>query len=311
MNAIAHILSLPPAQRLHSRWRNASANLRGIAWMLLAGFCFTLIATLVKQLGEHLHPFQIIAFRGVAGMLFLAPILLRNGGALLRTSRPGMHLARAAMGVAAMGTTYYAYAVLPLAQVTALSFTTPLCMIVLAALFLGEPADWRRALATAAGFAGVLLIARPSGVERFDSHLWLAIASPFFIAGVRVIIARLTPTEATLTIVGRFSIAATLIMLPLGLWAWRDPTGMEWLMLAAVGVIATGAQSAMVRAYAEGEATVVTPFDYAKLLFAVALGFALFGEIPDADTITGAIVIVGSNFSVVLLRKPRERAADV
>ncbi|MEG3637776.1 DMT family transporter [Magnetococcus sp. PR-3] len=272
-------------------------NVRGALWLVTSGLFFSTVGAIVKWTGSDLHALQIVFFRCLFGLILLSPLLLRNRGAILRTQRQGIHNLRALVGIFAMTTTFYAYANLPLADVTALSFTNPLFMIPLAVLFLGEKVHWRRWSATAMGFIGVLVMLRP-GTAPFNPDLLAAIISPFLIAGVRVLIKSMATTEATFTIVGRYSIASTLLSMPLALWVWRWPTVETLLLLALASAIATLASAMMVRAYAAGEATAITPFDYTRLFFASGYGMMIFGEPTSLFTWIGAAIILAATLYI-------------
>ncbi|MBF0135741.1 MAG: DMT family transporter [Magnetococcus sp. DMHC-1] len=279
-------------------WTGMPPNLHGIVWILLSGATFSVVGALVKVIGRDLHPLQIVFFRCLFGLCWLAPFIWRQGGEILRSSHQGMHLIRALVGTCAMIATFYAYAVLPLADVTALSFTTPLFMIPLALLFLGEPHDPRRWLATLIGFGGILVMVRP-GVHGFDPLILIGVISPFLIAIVTTVIKKMTATEKTMTILGRYAVASTLLSLPPAwiFWQWPEPR-ILWLLLLMSG-IATVAQSALVQAYALGEATIVAPFDYARILIAGLIGYWYFHEVPDLQTILGGLIIIVSNLWMI------------
>ncbi|MCH7780475.1 MAG: DMT family transporter, partial [Acidobacteria bacterium] len=139
--------------RRPGRRRRKAGATRGVAWMLLAGLGFSLMVATVKWLGDHLHPFQITFFRCLIGLMVILPFVLRSRGRVLRTRHLGMHLSRGLIGVSAMIAGFYAVTRLPLADVTAVSFTKAMFIIVLAVLFVGERVRWRRWTATAVGFA--------------------------------------------------------------------------------------------------------------------------------------------------------------
>ncbi|MBF0624708.1 MAG: DMT family transporter [Magnetococcales bacterium] len=275
-------------------WRALPGNWRGIVWILLSSTAFAVMAALVKALGRELHPFQIVFFRCLFGLLWLTPFFIRFGVAGLRSQRPGLHFSRALVGNLAMTTTFYAYALLPLADVVALSFATPLFMIPLAVLLLGEQSSTTRRWATLVGFGGVVVMVRPSG-SAFDPWILLAVVSPFLIALVQSLIKHMTATESRFAIIGRYAIAATLLSLGPALTVWQTPTVEQLLLLLLAGLVATGAQSTMVLAYAEGEATAISPFDYSRILVAGAFGYFAFGELPDGPAVAGGLVIIASN----------------
>ena len=139
--------TVPPRPRI-------SAPLRGVLWMVASCACFALMATMVRRASFDVHPVEIVFFRYLFGLLFLAPWLLRAGLAPLRTRRLGMHLFRALAGMGVVLTWFTAVSLMPLAEATALAFTAPLFATLGAALFLGESVRLRRWSAIAIGFAG-------------------------------------------------------------------------------------------------------------------------------------------------------------
>ena len=181
-------------KRALARVRRLPDNARGAVWIFGAVSVFAIMDALIKWVGQTLDPFQIAFFRCIFGGVFVLPFALRGGLGALRTQRWGGHLGRSLIGYAVMALGFYAVTHLPLADATALSFTRPLFMIVLAVLFLGEQVRWRRWSATGVGFLGVLVMARP-GDAAFDFVALIAIAATLFVAGVGVMLKRLSTTE--------------------------------------------------------------------------------------------------------------------
>ncbi|MBF0152635.1 MAG: DMT family transporter [Magnetococcales bacterium] len=295
-------------EHTRQRWLNLPPNLHGIVWILLSGTTFSIVGAMVKVIGRDLHPFQIVFFRCLFGLMWLAPFLWRQGGEILKSSRQSMHLTRALVGTAAMVATFYAYAILPLADVTALSFTTPLFMIPLALLFLGEANDPRRWLVTIVGFCGILVMVRP-GSKGFDPLILIGVLSPLLIAIVTTVIKKMTATEKTMTILGRYAFASTILSFPLACLYWHTPSTHQLLLLLLVSGIATVAQSALVQAYAMGEATIVAPFDYTRMLIAGLIGYWFFKEVPDLQTILGGFIIMTSNLWLIWHTTRKKKSA--
>jgi drug/metabolite transporter (DMT)-like permease len=292
--------------------RALPGNLRGAVWMLLAGAMFAAQGVVVKFLGARLDIFQIAFFRcafGLAAILpfVLGPYLARGGAALFLTGRPWMHVARGVVGVSGMFCGFYAVTHMPLADATAITFTRPLFMIVLAVLFLGERVRWRRWTATAVGFIGVVMIMRP-GTASFNAAALVALAGSFLIADVVVLVKKLSETERNVTILFYFGWVTTLVALVPAALAWQTPTAAETALLLLVGVLATLGQACALRAYRAGEATAVVPFDYARLIFAAAYGFVFFAETPDLWSYAGAAVLIASTLYIAL-REMRVGAA--
>jgi drug/metabolite transporter (DMT)-like permease len=283
--------------RVAKRFFALSPNVQGALWILVSGLLFSIMSAVVKTLGVRLDSFQIAFFRCAFGLLTILPFMLRAGPSAFRTTRPMMHLTRALMGVTAMFCGFYAVTHLPLAEATAISFAKPLFMIVLAVLFLGEVVRWRRWTATAVGFAGVLIMVRP-GVVPIELATGVALFGTVCVAIVVVLIKKMTRTESPLTILFSFGIVSTVVSAGPAIWVWRQPTLVEFLMLVSVGVLGAAGQACSIRGFKAGETTAVMPFDYARLLFAGAIGFWVFGNLPGWHTWAGAALIVASTWYI-------------
>lgn len=268
-------------------------NVRGAAWMVLAAAGFSLMATLVKLLGQRLDSFQITFFRNLFGLAWLLPFALAQGRTAFRTSYLGRHMWRAAMGTSAMLTGFYAVTHMPLATATSISFATPLFMIVIGTVVLRERVRWRRWTATMVGFGGVMVMLRPGAVP-VDAAVLSALANAMFVAIAQALVKTMPISEKPLTMLLIFAVAATGFMVVPAALVWQWPTATEWLMAAAMGGIGITAQGCIIRAFQAGEATAVSPLDYTRLVFATALGFAVFAEIPDAWTFVGAAIVIAS-----------------
>ena len=284
--------------RVAGGWQRLSANHRGALWMIAASLGFTVNAALVKTLiAADLDAFQIAFARALFSLALLLPLMLRAGPAVLRSRHPGLHGIRAFAGSAAMVCGFYAVGHLPLADFTALTFTQPLFVILLAVILLGEVVRWRRWLATAVGFVGVLIMVRP-GATAFDPAAGMALASVFGIAVAVTMVKRLPEGESHVTMLAYFCFMSLAITLLPALIYWRPPSLEQWLLLAAVGSLGVVSQAMVIRAFRAGEASFVAPFDYLKLILAGLIGFIVFGELPGLWTLVGAGVIVASTFYI-------------
>jgi drug/metabolite transporter (DMT)-like permease len=289
--------ALGRAALLQRRWAALSGSARGVLWMLLAGLGFSLMSATVKWLGGSLHPFQIAFFRCFFGLVIVLPFALRHGGAALWTGRPVLHLARALVGITAMTCGFYAVTHLPLADVTAVGFTKGMFMVVLAVLFLGERVRWRRWTATAVGFVGMLIMVRP-GSAGFDPVMLVALLGASLAAVVVTLIRAMPLSERPVTLLFYFGLITTPVAFLPAWLVWQSPGWQELALLALASGLGVAGQGCAIRAHRAGEASIVAPFDYARLLFATALGFALFGDLPDEWTVVGATVIVASSLYI-------------
>ncbi len=299
-----------------SGWRRLPANIRGALWVVAAGALFSVMAAVVKILGNRLDSFQIAFFRALFGLAAVLPFVWQEGLPRLRTRRPGMHLLRGVMGVSAMLCGFYAITHLPLADAVSLSFTRPLFLVPLAVLFLGERVRARRWAATAVGFLGVVVMLRPTGA--IEPAAFVALAGALLVAGVSVLLKKLAATETPATILFYFGVISSTVALGPALYVWIAPTLGELLLLMLVGALAAAAQSFMIRAFAVAEATAVAPFDYVRILYAGLIGYALFAEVPDRWTVLGATIVAASTLYIARReawlarrrREPRTRRAE-
>ena len=278
-------------------WQSLPDNVRGAIWMLVSGVLFTAMGGLVKDLGQRYSPFQVALFRCLFGFVVLLPLILPHGIQAFRTRHLTMHISRALIGVCAMGCMFYGLANLALADVTAIGFGLPLFLIVMAVMFLGEKVRWRRWTATVVGFIGVVIMLRP-GQGAIETPALVVIAGTMLISVAATLVKILTRTESTLSSLAWFGVVSSTAIAVPAIVVWQPPNALDWLMLILVGVLGAGGQACVVRAYTVGEATAVAPFDYIKMIYAVAVGIVIFGEWPDEWTLTGALIIVGSTLYI-------------
>lgn len=269
--------------------RNATAALLlTAAWAL-----FTTELVAARVLAQDLAVVQITFVRLATQLVLLAPLLAVRGRAVLTTRRLPLHGLRAAASVAGMTLYYLAFALLPVAQATTLTFTQALWITLLAALLLGERLGRWRIGATLVGFLGVLVIARP-GVGTIEPAMAIAVAGAFAGAMVMLLTRMLGRTESRLTIMSYVALFGTLLLAGPTWWAWQPIAAEHLPLLLVVGLFGTAGQFLMVRAFQLGEASALAPIDYVRLVFAVIAGYLLFGEVPDLWTAAGAAIIVGS-----------------
>jgi drug/metabolite transporter (DMT)-like permease len=284
-------------ERIAARLDALPGNVQGAIWILSSAVIFTATNALIKYMGNSLDSLQMVFFRGLFGTLFLLPIVWRAGGwEVLRTKRMNFHLARGLTGSLSLMTIFYALTHMPLADVTGISFSRSLWVIVLAVLFLSEKIRWRRSLATLVGFLGVLVMVRP-GPEA-NPAAFAAVLNALFVAMSVVLIKRMTVTEKPLTILFWGTLIPTFVTLPPALVVWKNPTMYDLTLMAIIGAGLSVGHSCLIHGLRVGEATAVMPFDYTRLILSGIAGYIFFFEVPDPYTIAGAIMIVGSTFYI-------------
>jgi len=190
---------------------------------------------------------------------------------------------------------------MPIADATAILFSRALFTVILALMFLGERVQWRHALAIIIGFGGILLITRPGG-ESFQPVALVAASGTLLAAVVVIVIKKLARTEETIVIMFYYTLWTSVLSLIPALIVWQAPTLRELAMLVLIGILGVAGQSFVTHGFSIGEAAVVIPFDYLRLVYAAIYGIFLFAEIPDIWSITGALFIVGSNLYILFLK---------
>lgn len=187
---------------------------------------------------------------------------------------------------------------LPLADATAISFVKSMFVTVFAVIILGEVVGWRRWMAVAAGFVGVLVMLRP-GTAGFSSDGLLALAGAACAGVVMVIIRLLSRTEQPTTILTWQAVGVGLAMTLPGLYYWVWPQPWQWALLAAMGGVSYAGQYFNILAFKWGEASMLASLDYMRLLYAVFFGWLLFDSLPGGSTWAGAAIIVASSIYVI------------
>jgi len=285
--------ALPDGVKIVRWWSSLPPLLRAAAHMLLSSMCVALQLSAIRILSADLHTFEIVLFRNLVGILVIPPFLGRLGWYTLRTKRAGWIGLSSIALLASMLCFFAAVAEMPLAEVTALAFTKPLFATAGAALILAEVVRLRRWTAVLVGFLGVLIVVQP-GAEAVSPFAGLVLLSALFAATVALIVKNLTVTESPTTIVLYRSVFTTVLSVPLALIYWQTPTLFELLLLFIVGALGTVSWLCMTRAFVLADASIVVPFEFARLPLIAVVAYFLFAEVPTIWTWLGGAVIFGS-----------------
>jgi drug/metabolite transporter (DMT)-like permease len=304
----------------------------GIFLKVAAGLAFTLMSALIKAMSVRYPIGQMVFFRSAFA---LAPLLvwlawIGHLSDAVSTKRPLGHLKRGVIGSTGMFCGFTALSYIPLPDAVAISYATPLIVVVLAALLLGETVRVYRWSAVAIGFIGVLLMLSPHlSPERLAAlgamgaldgaalGALFALAGAICSAGATIEVRRLTETETTGAIVFYFMLLTTalgLATIALG-WAWpRDLA--DWSLLILIGVLGGIGQILMTQSYRYADASLIAPFEYVQMIWAVALGWFVFGDFPLPVVIAGAGIVIAAGLFVIWreqrlgLLKAKARAAS-
>lgn len=281
-----------------------TGNLQGMGWMLLTAALIVIMHTMIRYLAQDgMHPFVIGFFRTFFGLPVVAVLFWKYGFGILRTDQMKVHGIRSFGHVVAMMMFFTGLTMTPLATANALAFTAPLFAAVLAVVILGEVFRWQRWAALLFGFAGALAIVRPGFVE-VDTGPIIILAASGIWGMILIVIKTLGRRDATPTIVVYMVMFMSPIALIPALFVWEWPTLEQLGVLLVMGTMGTVGHLTLTQALRVGEAAVVMPMDFSKLVWAAALGFLLFNELPDVYTWIGGLMIFVSATYLAL----RERA---
>lgn len=273
--------------------RRLPPNVQGALWLVSGGFIFTTNGAMIRLLSTEIEGVQTAFFRAFFSVLFLLPLIFTGRVKPWKSQHIQGHFWRTLMGTVSMVLGFYALAMLPLADATALAFSQPLFSVVLAAIVLHEKVRWRRWTATIVGFIGVLVMVRP-GSHGLQLGAIVALCNAMSVAVSILLVRRLSASEAPLMILTQFALWSTLFLLVPAIWFWRWPTPFGWALAVGVSITATLGQYFWVQAFASGEMSAVAPFDYLRLPFAVFVGWMIWGDMPVVWTFVGAAIVIGS-----------------
>jgi len=287
--------------------------LLGIACKTLAALLFSILFASIRWLGPDFPIGEVVFFRSFFGIPIIVVTALAMGGPrLLVAKRIDTHAGRSISGAIAMYCNFAAYALLPLADATAIGFASPLFVVILAATMLGERVHIYRWSAVIAGFAGVLIIAGPDAVTAGNA-LWgagYALVGAGLTALAIIYLRRMSAHEHSITIAFYYMIATSafsLLTIPFG---WAVPSRSEALVLIFAGFAGGAGQIFLSFSYRYSEASAVAPFDYTAMIWAVALGYFVFMELPAPQVWVGAAIVIAAGLLILWRERKlgRERA---
>jgi len=269
--------------------------LRGILLMVSAIGIFVAMDTIAKYLAQWYPVPGLIWARYVINLaILLAWFAARGELHRIRTARPGIQLARGLLLASATFFYFSALRVLPIADAAAISFVLPLFVAVLAVPMLGERLDLPRAIAIFVGMAGALMIVRP-GSTVFTAYSLLPVAMAVCNALYQILTRKVAGLEHPLTSLVWGAIVGAVLFSAVAPFAWETPqTAFHWALLGVIGLFASIGHYLLIRAYDYANATLLAPYTYTAMVWAIALGFAVFGHLPDGWSVGGMAVIVAS-----------------
>jgi drug/metabolite transporter (DMT)-like permease len=270
-----------------------SRPLIGIFWMLVTGICFVMVTALVKYMGARVPPAEAAFIRYALGLVFMIPMIRP----ILRTRMTRrlwvMFSARGVFHGVGVILWFFAMTRIPLAEVTAMNYLSPVYVTLGAALFLGERLALRRILAIGFALLGVVIILRPGFREVDPGHIAM-LANAVIFAGSYLLAKILADEVNAAIVVSMLSVFVTLTLAPFAFAVWVTPTLWEVAILFGVACFATAGHYTMTLAFAAAPVTVTQPVTFLQLVWATLLGWVVFSEAVDAFVVLGGLVILGS-----------------
>ncbi len=280
------------------------SQLSGIGFMLIMTVCFSTLDASAKYASGELPLWMVMWGRYLFHFLFIMVFFLRGTPRdILFTRNLKLQALRSTL-IFCAGITFWAGLMyLPLADCTVMAFISPLLVTILSVFFLGEKFGGHRWMVVVAGLIGVLFVIRP-GMGIVHWAVILPLMAALFYATLQIITRVLGQQDSALTTLFYTSTCGLILSSIMVVFFWETPTILQWLLLMWMGFVGAIGHFFMIKAFERAPASLLAPFDYTTLIWAILFGFFLFGDLPDAWTIVGAMIIVSSGLYLVR----RERA---
>jgi drug/metabolite transporter (DMT)-like permease len=290
-----------------SAYDDRSARLAGIALMVLAIFMFSFGDAMGKFLVGTYSVGQLLFLRACAALLLMSPLIWRQRHDFFHLERPWLQLLRVTLSTLDVAGFFLASVYLPLADVITYYLAGPIFVTAMSAIFLGERVGWRRWTAILIGFCGVLIALRPSA-QTVSLPALIALGGSLSFATLMLITRSLRKTPdivmASSQFVGTFLLGAVL-----SAFHWVPPTPGSLVIFTLAGCISVTALFCVNRSLKLAPASVVVPYQYSMIVWAVIFGFVVFGDVPKIATIVGAAIIIGAGFYIYLRERDLGRAS--
>lgn len=265
-------------------------QVQSILWMLAWAFFFSGAMSLLKCL-TGTSTITIVLVRFIFSILIIAPFLFRLRVDAVKTKQLPRHILNAILRVIAIFSTYYAYANLPLAFAASIGFTGPMITIMLAILILREKVGLQKWIAVIIGYGGVLIMMQP---EHYAATLAIIVAllANLWSSLAKIVTKEITRQDSTLQIMLYTNVLSLIIAGIAAGYLWVTPPKSDWLFILLIGLMGSLSQFSYLKALDKGQVSLIAPFEYTRLLFAIPIGLVFFNEIPTIHAIIGSTLII-------------------
>jgi drug/metabolite transporter (DMT)-like permease len=270
---------------------------------MLAGIgIFSINDALGKWLVANYSVGELLLIRSAAALVVLTPFI-RNAGAapFVTAPRPALQVVRIVLSALEVALFFWAVSYLPLADASTFYLATPIYVTVLSTVLLHERTGWRRGAAVAVGFAGVVLALRPSPAS-FTLPALIAVSGSLFFA-VLLVTTRMLRNTAQMVLISGQLVSTFVFGALTAPFGWTAPSLLDFVLLVLFGVLSVVALACVNRALKLAPASVVVPYQYTMIIWAIVLGYAVFGDVPDLFMLAGAAIIIAAGLYIFWLEQ--------
>lgn len=285
-----------------------SKQLQGILWVLVCCVTLSSLTAVVRHVTElGLHAPQIVFIRNLTAMSILLPfVFFKRKEINLKIHNPKLYSLRIIVGITSMMLWFHGLGHLPLANATALSFTTPIFVSIMAVIFLKEKMGFHRWSAVFIGFVGALVILRPNS-EEFNNISLIIISACMFQAIALIIIKIMMAKETPFNMMFHMHLWMAIVSMPFAVIFWEELTREQLLWCYLIAILSIIGQYGIARSYALVDVTLTLPFDFTRLIIASILAYIFFAEVPDIYSYIGAGIIITSSTYIAYRESRRSK----
>ncbi len=267
-----------------------SKNFKAIMLALIASFCAVLMSVFLKLAQEDSNVFTVGFLRFFFGLLLITPIIIQSSFKIYNTINFKLHILRCIINVPMMIFGFAALTYIPLEQIKAIGFLSPILVVILSVIFLGERIYLIRTFSLILGFIGTLIILRPGFIE-INIGVYMVLASALLWSCVIIITKFMSKNDSAMTILTFQYTFVTLFTLPLAIIYWNNPSFISLIYTLLAAIVGTVLHLCINNAYKLSDLSIIQPVWFTQLVFASFLGFVIFGSLPDFFTWIGAILV--------------------
>ena len=267
-----------------------SKNFKAIMLALIASFCAVLMSVFLKLAQEDSNVFTVGFLRFFFGLLLITPIIIQSSFKIYNTCNFKLHILRCIINVPMMIFGFAALTYIPLEQIKAIGFLSPILVVILSVIFLGERIYLIRTFSLILGFIGTLIILRPGFIE-INIGVYMVLASALLWSCVIIITKFMSKNDSAMTILTFQYTFVTLFTLPLAIIYWNNPSFISLIYTLLAAIVGTVLHLCINNAYKLSDLSIIQPVWFTQLVFASFLGFVIFGSLPDFFTWIGAILV--------------------